>query len=376
MNANQENIKSSCDNTASFFFNENLEIGIKSKFLSIKNYCVYLFNIKFNHIAYVFNFKDSYLYYQGLVVQFVNKILHFDLMIIVNQEHEDLFSHWFNEIKETPLFPFGDWRDLCYSTQIKSSEEVSVKSSDPTVNLEFMSTYEHQKPQISKANFIEDGFDEKHINLNNCVSSQETETISSVWMLHKVFKVEKMRGQKRYTNRRDVITKSIIRYFYKYLWRFLKQYILNPRYMKSINTLTQRVKDVWSNLEDYKNNYVSNNNPFDKELNQFIFWMIGKKQSYLNRQFGNKYFSNNFNKNFENMINIQWEASIIMINILKNYSHSHLQRFFENKSLWVLFKVFMGSESENYLNQIPICKRAKTEEVLRDFETNILLHNN
>ena len=245
------------------------------------------------------------MYCQELVVLFANKILHFDLMFIVNQEHENLFSHWFNEIKETPLFPFGDWRDLCYSTQIKSSEEVSVKSSDPTVNLEFISTYEHQKPQISKANFLENNIDQKHINSSNCVSSQETEAISSVWMLHKVFKIEKMRGQRRYTNRRDVITKSIIRYFYKYLWRFLKQNILNKRFMKSIDTLNQRIQDVWSSLDDYKNNYVSNNNPFDKELNQFIFWMIGKKQSYLKRQFGNKYLSKNVNQIFENMMDTQ-----------------------------------------------------------------------
>ena len=36
MKANQEYIKTSYDNTASLFYNENLEIGIKSKFLSEK----------------------------------------------------------------------------------------------------------------------------------------------------------------------------------------------------------------------------------------------------------------------------------------------------------------------------------------------------
>ena len=209
------------------------------------------------------------------------------------------------------------------------------------------------------------------------MTSQDTEAISSEWKFHKVFKIEKTSWKRSYTNRRDVISKSIIRYFYKYLWKLFKQKILNKRYLRTANSLAQRIQDILSSYEGTQENTLdSDRHTLNNELSHFIFWIVWKNQSCLKKHFESEQFSEIFSQNEENLINTKSDASTIMDNILKRYSHSNLQRFFENKILRVLFTKFMESESENFLNKTQSCKRAKTEEILRDFETNLFLFSN
>ena len=205
-----------------------------------------------------------------------------------------MFFQSFNEEERITLFPFGDWRDLCFSNQIRSNKEVSIKSSYVTINSENKSIL-NSKFLLSKSNFLENKIEVKHINSNNFVTYQDTEAISSEWKFHKIFKIEKTRGKRSYINRRDVINKSIIRYFYKYLWKLFKQKILNKRYLRTASSLAQRIQDILSSYEDTGESTLDfNRHTINNELSNFIFWIVWKNQSCLNKHFESEQFYENF----------------------------------------------------------------------------------
>ena len=275
------------------------------------------------------------------------------------------------------MFPFGDWRDQWSSFITNKDEEGSLKSTCLSSKLESTSRYGQEASLASNSDNWIFKTTQSDFDINNCRSSIAFEGVPSWYIFEKVFKIEKGRKQNEYINRRDVISKSIIRYFYKYLWRLLKQKIFKKKNMKSLDSLVQSIEDIWlsSEITNDTNLMIENPTP-DKELIHFILIFVWSNQRILKKQFGEALFSDIFAQKFNILINSNCEASTIMKNIMKRYSHSQLQGFFENKTLRLLFKRFIDRESENFLNKIPSWKRVKCEETLRDFETNIFMLEN
>ena len=285
-------------------------------------------------------------------------------MLIVIQNNEYPLSCWFNEVERTPLFSYGDWRDLAFSYKANSDDKIN--SSDSILTFEDMTSSEHAKLKMLKSDLSENKVYQNKMNLNSEVSSHET-------IFENIFNIEKWGKQKWYADRRDVITKSILRYFYKYLWRSLSEKILRQTYIRSHDSLVQRVREVWFNLMSVKNNNVSNEKSTDSELILFVFQIIWINQRISRRNVESKKLFAAFNQNFKFIKENKCEASTIMASILKRYSHHQLQRLFENKTLRFLFKNFLDSESKNFLSKLPCFKIEKAKELIRDFETNISL---
>ena len=274
-------------------------------------------------------------------------------------------------------FPFGDWRDLCCSSLTHPNNEKTYEISPFAVS-EYDLVYNKQQDiRVQNLNTNTKIALIKDDAFKISKSSQTSHDLQTLEKIERIFKIEKNCKKTDYSKRRDVINKAVIRYFFKYLSKFVKQIIFRKKDLLSFDILTERINKICSSIKaeceifsEFKR-YAS-----DWEISQFIFWIVWKNQNWIKKQIENKQIFKDINQMFDLSINGGNEASTIMENILKGYSHSNLQRFFENKTLRVLFRKFMNSESDNFLSKTQSCKKAKTLEALRDFEYNMNLIGN
>ena len=193
-------------------------------------------------------------------------------------------------------------------------------------------------------------------------------------ILNKVFSIQKSSRQFEYANRRDVIIKSIVRYFYKYLHKCLKPKIVRKNYLDSADSLVKQVRTVLlifgidSPDRDPSKSY--------KDIVHFVLWVVSKSSNLICKQLSADEYSEFFDCKLSDLLQSKCEPACIMASIMKTYSHSLLMRFFECSTLRLLFKKFLDSEADNFVRQLPDCKRAKAAEILQDFETNIFLLSN
>ena len=211
------------------------------------------------------------------------------------------------------MFPFGDWRDQWSNFITNKDEEGSLKSTCLSSKLGNSSWYGKESSLALNSDnrfFITTQSD---TDINNYGSSIASESVPSWYIFEKVFKIEKGRKQNEYTNRRDVISKSIIRYFYKYIRRLLKQKIFKKKNMKSLDSLIQSIEDIWLRFEitNDPNLMIKNLTP-DNELIHFILLFVWSNQRILKKQFGEALFSDIFAQKFNILINSNCEASTIM----------------------------------------------------------------
>ena len=192
--------------------------------------------------------------------------------------------------------------------------------------------------------------------------------------LNNVFAIKKSSKRVEYANRRDVIIKSIVRYFYKYLYKLLKPKIVRKKYLDSADSLVKQVQNVLL-IFGIDSPDREHSKPY-KDLVQFILCVVSKSLSFIKKHQVVYEYSEFFDCKLTDLLQSKFEPVCIMNSIIKTYSHSLLQRFFECSTLRLLFKKFLDSEADNFVRQLQDCKRAKAAEILQDFETNIFLLSN
>ena len=254
------------------------------------------------------------------------------------------------------MFPYGDWRDLCSASTKNRSFDTTwfgVQSQSNSVKSHVWGWLD------SKKDF--DSVDSKQSEASYEESSR------SVPVEHKkIFICERVNRSSTYVNRRDVINKTIIRHFHKCLRLIFSENISSKKSIYKIDSIKLQINELLIELcfveKDSLNNY---------EIIEFILWIIFQNK----RMKSKKNVSEVLKKYFAAVGEYRFESIQIMSDILKGYGHTKLQRLFENNILRIVFKRLLEMESENFLSQIPVQKRAKAVEALRDFKTNINLNN-
>ena len=254
------------------------------------------------------------------------------------------------------MFPYGDWRDLCSaSTKTRSFDTTwfGVQSQSNSVKSQVWGWLD------SKKDF--DSVDSKQSEASYDESSR------SVPVEHKkIFICERVDRSSTYVNRRDVINKTIIRHFHKRIKVLFTNIILKRKSTYSIDSLKWKIYELWIEFK-----LIQEMSPDNQEVIEFILWVL-----YQNKKMKSKRnYIEVLKKYFAAVGEDRFESIQIMSDILKGYGHTKLQRLFENNILRIVFKRLLEMESENFLSQIPVQKRAKAVEALRDFKTNINLNN-
>jgi hypothetical protein len=213
----------------------------------------------------------------------------------------------------------------------------------------------------------------------------------------KIFTVEKVSKVKKSCLRRDVINKSILRHFHKYLRTLccknlcLLRHFLSQKgqdvpeepssegifidQLGSFDTMLETWKwrkkfcTVFGELDIEWFMDVFNSLPHqDREMSEFILWASIHHLKNPHNHFKVDKFEW---AKYEHFIKDN-EAINILSKILKNYSHSSLQKVFDNKTLRLFLFHFIEYEKEPYLvNFISENKRTLYRQALEDFSKNL-----
>lgn len=252
------------------------------------------------------------------------------------------------------MFPYGDWRDLC-------SASAKTRSYDA-------SCFGVQSQTVSDKTFAwgDSRKDFDSMDMQQSDMSEDASSHSSPTEFKKIFVCERVNRSSTYTNRRDVINKTIIRHFHKYLRLAFSDIISNKKSSFTIDSMKTQIIDM---LVHFK--FAKEEAKEIEEITEFILWIIFQNK----RMKSKKNLSEVLRKYFAAVGEDRFESIQIMADILKGYGHTKLQRLFENKVLRIVFKRLLEVESDNFLSQVPTEKRAKAVEALRDFKTNININN-
>ena len=141
------------------------------------------------------------------------------------------------------------------------------------------------KTQSQNSNFLKNTEETKQLDLNNLKLFQDNKVSISENIHLKIFKIEKKRSKKDYSVRRDVINKSIVRYFLKYLEKMLKSKIMKNKWLKSADLFIQRIQSVLSKSIIFEVDSPDHEPTKSyKDIVHFVLWIVSKSSNLISKQ--------------------------------------------------------------------------------------------
>ena len=286
------------------------------------------------------------------------------------------------------MYPYGDWRDLCgIRSKIWNFDQIFIQPDNLCLNsINFGKTDTPDVHKIFKIEKIKWPYNSQSQMSNSLTNEEIKESYSwSNIFVSNILANSVSKSSKCW--RRDVINKSILRYFHK----FMKN--LFVKLLKDSSSLRKKAEDS-SNEDSFASSIIralkkielvksgelneQSNKSLHNSLVEYVKWVI----------YGNKIFDSNASSNLSISISYTKKSNIhfnslgklnelntpakIMNDLLLRYNHCKLQKFFEDGVLRRMFLYFIKMEKDNLIGILDESKKSKFIEAIDDFERNIL----